>query len=153
MKIKYLTSQFIALLTFIALCASENLQAQTRPVQALQQQKVRFFNERLQLTPVESKAFWPVYNDFQNRRDKVTADRTLLMNYFANNNRNMTQAEVSDAINKYLQLQQQENDLLHDYTARFLEFLPPVKVMHIFIVENDFKRRLLETLRDNSTIL
>ena len=33
----------------------------------LQQQKVNFFTENLQLTPAESARFWPVYNDYQNR--------------------------------------------------------------------------------------
>ena len=119
---------------------------------ALQQQKVRFFNERLQLTPAESKNFWPVYNDYQNRRDKVTADRNNLLQYFQANSANMSANEATDAINRYLLFQQQETTLLESYTKRFREFLPEKKVMQIFIVELEYKRWLLENLRDNRTL-
>jgi hypothetical protein len=126
--------------------------AQQKPVETLQQQKVRYFNEKLQLTPAEAKSFWPVYNDYQNRKEKITDDRNNLLRYFTSNSKNMTPAEASDAIEKYLLYQQQENDLLHSYTKKFLEFMPPKKVMQIFITENDFKKLLLENLRDNRTV-
>jgi len=144
---------YLVILSVISVLNGLSLKAQNRPVEILQQRKVRFFNERLQLTPAESKSFWPVYNDYQNRRDKITADRNNLLSYFTSNSGNLTAAEASDAINKYLLYQQQENDLLHTYTKRFLEFMPPNKVMKIFIVENEFKKWLLENLRNNRTIL
>jgi len=144
---------YLVLLSFISFLSGLSAAAQGKPVENLQQQKMRFFNERLQLTPAESKNFWPVYNDYQNRRDKITAERNTLLAYFTSNSNNMTATEADDAINKFLAYQQQENDLLQSYTKRFLEFMPAKKVMRIFIVENQFKKWLLENLRDNRSIV
>jgi len=99
----------------------------------LQQQKTTFFNEKLQLTSVESAKFWPVYNDYQNRRDKITHDRNTLMQYFESNKANMSESEASELISKYVAFQLEETQLLESYTKKFQAFLPAKKVMRIYI--------------------
>lgn len=126
--------------------------AQTRPSEkqeTLQQQKMKFFNENLQLTTAESARFWPIYNDYQNRRDKLTRDRNTMMQYYEVNMPNMTEAEATELINKYLAYHEEEAKLLEAYTGKFLEILPARKVMKIYLVELDFKKWLLENLRQN----
>lgn len=128
------------------------LSAQVRPAErqeSLQQQKVAFFTENLQLTSAESARFWPVYNDYQNRRDKITRDRNTLLKYFESNKNNLNESEAAELIGKYLVFQQEETQLLETYTKKFREFLPAAKVMRIYIVELDFKKWLLENLRQN----
>ncbi len=137
------------------LLAGMNLGAQTKPNEKqdnLSQQKVIFFTENLQLTPTESGQFWPVYNDYQNRRDKITRDRNTLLKYFESNKANLTEAEANILIGKYLAFQQEETQLLESYTKKFREFLPAKKVMRIYIVELEFKKWLLENLRQNKTL-
>ncbi|MBN2482076.1 MAG: hypothetical protein JXB19_10070 [Bacteroidales bacterium] len=145
---RLIPTSLIAVLTMVIFDSA--LLAQARPAEiTLQQQKVKFFNQNLQLTASESEKFWPVYNDYQNRRDKITADRNNLLIYFQANSNNMSAAEANDAINRYLSFQQQETELLEAYTKRFSEFLSPKKVMQIYIVELDFRKWLLENLREN----
>ncbi len=136
----------------LVLISGTGLQAQVRSAgrsDNLQQQKTAFFNEKLQLTPVESAKFWPVYNDYQNRRDKITKDRNTLLQYYEANKVNMSETEAREIIEKYIVFQQEETRLLESYTAKFREFLPAKKVMRIFIVELEFKKWLLENLRQN----
>ena len=140
---------FLALALFIA-CPELNAQtSRTDRQDNLQQQKMTFFNEKLQLTPAESNHFWPVYNDYQNRRDKITRDRNNLLQYFEANKANMAETEASELIVKYLAFQQEETRLLETYTARFKEIMPAKKVMRIYLVELEFKKWLLENLRQN----
>ncbi len=115
----------------------------------LQQQKIAFFNEKLQLTPAEAAKFWPVYNDYQNRHDKITRDRSNLLGYFESNKNNMSEQEAAESIRKFLACQQDETRLLETYTQKFQEFLPKKKVMMIFSVEQEFKKWLLAHLRQN----
>ena len=117
--------------------------------ETLQQQKMAFFNEKLQLTQAESVKFWPVYNDYQNRRDKITRDRNTLLQYYEANLSNMSETEAGGLIQKYLALQKEETLLLESYTERFMKILPAAKVMRIYLVELDFKKWLLENLRQN----
>lgn len=140
------------ILVISLLTAGYGVQAQTSGREKqdnLQQQKVTFFNEKLQLTPAESAKFWPVYNDYQNRRDKVTRDRNTLLKYFESNRNNLTEAEASSLIEKYLAFQLEETQLLENYTRKFQEILPARKVMRIYSVELEFKKWLLENLRQN----
>jgi len=37
----------------------------------LQKQKMNYFTERLDLSEQEAKKFWPVYNDYQNRKNLI----------------------------------------------------------------------------------
>lgn len=148
MKVKILNTLIIAL-PMVIMCFCMNAQAEKQD--NLQQQKVTFFNRNLQLTPVESSRFWPIYNDYQNRRDKITRDRNTLMQYFEANKANMSEAEATESINKYLAFQQEETRLLESYTRKFQEFLPARKVMRIYQTELDFKKWLLENLRQNKT--
>lgn len=142
----------IILLSAVAMIWAAGLQAQQKGAAKpdnLQQQKISFFTEKLQLTPNESAKFWPVYNDYQNRRDKITRDRNTLLQYYEANKANMTESEANDVIGKYISFQQEETRLLESYTKKFQEFLPAKKVVRIYIVELDFKKWLLENLRQN----
>ena len=128
------------------------LQAQTRRAEIkenIQQQKISFFTENLQLTSAESTHFWPVYNDYQNRRDKITRDRNTLLKYYDSNKNNMTEDEAGEIIAKYIAFQQDETALLESFTKKFQEFLPAKKVIRIFVAELDFKKWLLQNLRQN----
>jgi len=148
------TLRINGLLVILMLVQVLNVKAQVRQAEkqeTLQQQKVNFFNENLQLTPAESARFWPIYNDYQNRRDKITRDRNNLMKYFESNKNNLSENEAVDLIGKYLAFQQEETQLLETYTKKFQEFLPAKKVMRIYIVELDFKKWLLENLRQNKS--
>lgn len=139
-------------LVFILLISGLHLHGQSRQVEKqdnLQQQKMNFFTENLQLTSGEAAKFWPVYNDYQNRRDKITKDRNTLLVYFESNKNNLTETEAGDLIAKYLTFQQEETRLLETYTKKFEEFLPARKVMQIYIAEMEFKKWLLQNLRQN----
>jgi hypothetical protein len=151
MKIKYL------IILFFIICflfPDFSLLGQTKRAEIqenLQQQKVAFFNEKLQLTPAESARFWPIYNDYQNRHDKIIRDRNNLLRYFELNKGNMTESEASESVIKYIAFQDEETSLLETFTGKFKEFLPDKKVMQIYIVELEFKKWLLENLRQNKT--
>jgi hypothetical protein len=103
----------------------------------------------LQLSAAESAKFWPVYTDYQNRRDKITRDRNTLMQYFEMNKANLSESEATESIAKYVAFQQEETRLLETYTRKFQEFLPSKKVLRIYLVELEFKKWLLENLRQN----
>ncbi|HLO57921.1 MAG TPA: hypothetical protein VK179_04215 [Bacteroidales bacterium] len=144
----------LILLAFTWICTDTYSQnPATKKPETLQQQKMAFFNDKLQLTAAESAKFWPIYNDYQNRRDKITKDRNTLMQYFESNQANMNEKEASDLIQKYVAFQKQETELLESYTSKFREFLPAKKVMQIYQVELDFKKWLLENLRQNKVIV
>ncbi len=105
--------------------------------------KIAFFTEKLQLTPEESKDFWPLYNQFENEREalktryKLEGRRIELM----------SDGEVEDFVNKQLEMEEQMVKIRRDYVQRFKKILPIRKVAMLQNIDNEFKRALLEEIR------
>jgi hypothetical protein len=105
--------------------------------------KIAFFTERLQLTPDESKAFWPLYNQFENERDDLKdkfdlEDKKLEL---------LSDKEVEAAIMQHIEMEEQMVKLRRDYVRRFMEVLPVRKVALLQRIDRDFKVALLEEIK------
>lgn len=111
----------------------------------LQKQKINYFNERLNLSDQEAKKFWPVYNDYRNRKNLIAQERKSTTNYFLKNSENMSEEEISELLEKYISYEQRETKLLEVYANKFREFLPEKKVIKVFILEVQFRQWLLKT--------
>lgn len=105
--------------------------------------KIAFFTERLQLTPEESKAFWPIFDQFENERDDLK-DKYDLDNQKLEL---MSDKDVEAAIMQHMDMEDQLVKLRRDYTRRFMEVLPVRKVAMLQRIDNDFKRALLEEIK------
>ena len=110
----------------------------------LQEQKIEFFTKRLELTSQESRKFWPVYNDYQNRKNLISQERKNTVIYFMENSENIGEEETADLLDKYINYQKKETKLLEVYTNKFREFLPEKKVIKVFILEVQFRQWLLK---------
>lgn len=110
----------------------------------LQDQKVEYFTKRLELTREQSKKFWPVYDDYQNRKNLIAQERKNTIRYFTENSENMSEEETAELLVKYINYQKKETKLLEDYSDKFRKFLPEKKVMQVFILEVEFRQWLLK---------
>ena len=117
-------------------------------IQELQAQKVGFFTKKLQLTSREAQEFWPVYNDYQVRKNKIIQDRRNSTRYYMQNFNNLSEKEIEEMTGKYIRLMKEESDLLLAYHKKFKEVLPINKVMKIYIAEEQYKTFLLRQLRN-----
>lgn len=136
-------------LILFSILALISVKALTQPdnenkIKRLQDQKVEFFTKRLNLTRDESKKFWPVYNDYQNRKKLIAQERKSTVRYFTENSENISEEESAELLNKYISYQKKETKLLEDYTNKFREFLPEKKVVQVFILEVQFRQWLLK---------
>lgn len=114
-------------------------------------EKVAFITQKLSLTPQEAQVFWPVYNEYDKKRNNILIERRNALVYFNQNEAKLTDKETNEMINRMVKLQQDEANLLTDYNAQFLKILPPRKVMKLYIAEVEFKNFLLRQIRDNKT--
>jgi hypothetical protein len=115
----------------------------------IQAQKVAFFTQKLELSPKEAEKFWPVYNEYQKERNTLNKAKRELALRYNKSSALMTDKEVSDALNQYMNYQKQETKLLEAYNEKFKQILPERKVMMIYIVEVQFKNHLLRQLKEN----
>lgn len=111
-----------------------------------------YYNEKLELTDQEIKAFWPIYNDFHNRRMKLAEDERNTFTYAQNNANNLSDQEINNNLKKIRELKEQQIQLENQYYQdKFPKALPPKKVLKLYAVEWDFRRHLLRRLRDQGS--
>lgn len=124
-----------------------NAQALDR-IENLRAHKIAFFTARLQLSPEEAQQFWPVYNEYQKRKNKIIEERKNTSRHFIQDFKTLTDNEIEELTDKYIQLFNQETELLLEYYGKFKEILPIRKVMRVYQVENQYKNFLLRQIRD-----
>ena len=107
---------------------------------------IAFFTKNLNLTPNEAEKFWPLYNDFSARKNKLQADRLLLMRYAAQNEANMSEGEIASTADKLTQSFADEASMVVSFNESLKKVLPPAKVIKLYQVENQYKQQLLREL-------
>ncbi len=117
--------------------------------QQIKSQKIAFFTDKIGLTPEEAEKFWPIYNSYWNRKNKITAERKDRMTYFAENSEKMSEKEMFHYADKYINYEMQLAELLEEYHEKFKEILPIKKVMKIYMADYEFKAYLLKKIRGN----
>jgi Spy/CpxP family protein refolding chaperone len=110
-------------------------------------QKIGFITEKLSLTTKEAQQFWPIYNEYSEKKEAIAREKLRNSKYFKQNEQNMSDKEAIDLSDKYISLQKQEALLAEEYHSRFKAVLPAVKVVKLYQAEVQFKRELLKQLR------
>lgn len=108
--------------------------------------KIAFFTKNLNLTPAEAEKFWPLYNDYSARKNKLQADRLLLIRYTAQNEANMSEGEIASTADKLSQSFADEASMVVSFNESLKKVLPPAKVIRLYQVENQYKQQLLREL-------
>jgi hypothetical protein len=139
----------VILLILMALLPVCRISAQNPNMEKLNAYKIAFFTRRLNLTPQEAEKFWPVYNEFQNKRNQIQIERQAINRNINQNELNMSEKEMIDAGDKIIALQVQEAALAQDYHKKFREILSPVKVIRLYQAENQYRQQLLNELQNN----
>jgi len=133
------------LLVLLAVCAFGQSSKSERD--NIRKQKVEFFNKKLNLSNTEANNFWPVYNEYQNRKNKISSEKRALIRYYMQNADFMSTNEITETLEKYLSYEKQETDLLITYSEKLRKVLPDEKVLKVYVTEVQFKDYLLKQLR------
>ena len=126
--------------------------AQNPNFERLDAYKIAFFTKRLNLTSQEAERFWPVYNEYQDKKNGIQQQRILLARNSNQNSVNMNDKELTDAGDKLISLQMEEADLALEFHKKFKEILSPVKVLRLYQAENQYRLTLLNELRDRKEL-
>lgn len=114
----------------------------------IQSQRVAFFTSEMSLTPEEAQVFWPLYNQYNEKKNKLVEEQKKLMKDFSKENVGaMSNSQAETLANGFIRLQQQENDLAQEYHKKFMNQLPAKKVLQMYKAEKDFMQNLLWHLK------
>lgn len=122
--------------------------AQDKPSDRIKAIKVAYITERLSLTPQEAELFWPVYNDFEKRKNEIHQNRRNLTEQFIKNQENLNDAEIIKMLDEAIKYNKAESDLVVQFDKKIREILPPAKVMKLNIAEVQFRNYLLKKFKE-----
>ena len=110
--------------------------------------KIAFLTRKLDLSPEEAKKFWPVYNGFTDETKKLRKNRRENVRDAREDFDKMNDKEVEKLIDGEIVFRQQELDVMKKYHGQFKEVLPMKKVALLYKAEEDFKKELLERIKE-----
>jgi hypothetical protein len=147
---KSILSKHSLILIMVFSIGMGTLMAQTQEqIDQFNKERKAFFTEKLELTTAESKAFWPLYEDFANRKMKLVEDERNTYAYAHKNADNLSDKEIKETLAKAFRLKEEQLALEKDfYQNKFMTAIPAKKVMKLGKVEWDFRRFLMRKLRE-----
>ena len=135
------------LFTLILLCTLSTWAQESKSdkVEAL---KIAFLTNKLELTSKEAQAFWPLYNEYNTKMDKLRKSKKSDFDELKNKGENLSEKELEIFMNEIFATRQKELDLQKEYFEKYSKVLPMKKVALLYQAENQFKRELLRKIKE-----
>lgn len=110
--------------------------------------KVAYITEHLNLTPTESQKFWPVYNDYEQKMNKIRhGELRQIRSEIKSNFDNMTDEKAKTLIEKENKAEIRLHELRMNFNKDIAKIIPPKKIILLKVSEEDFKRKMFEEFK------
>jgi hypothetical protein len=105
--------------------------------------------ENMQLAEAEAKAFWPVYDQYQDELFLLRARTVKLIKDFADAYEKMGNDTAKKLLDEYMTIESLGPKLRQTYLPKFRKVLPEVKVVRYYQIENKINAALMYELAKN----
>ena len=122
---------------------SDNMQIVLEKVRA---DKKLFIAENMRLTESEAKAFWPVYDRYQDELFLLRASIAKLIKDYAESYENMANDRAKNLMDESMTIESLGVKLRQAYLPKFRKVLPEVKVARYYQIENKINAALMYEL-------
>lgn len=128
----------VSLVLFSEVHAQENPRIQTA--------RIAFLTERISISPEQAQQFWPVYNEYTNKRQSYRKDlRNLQQSYSAE----MSEEKTRQMVQEFAKLRAEQGALDKEYFNKFLTILKPSQVAELIKAEHAFTKAMLRRFGDS----
>lgn len=116
--------------------------------QRIETAKIAMITNRLNLTTEQASQFWPIYNEYNGKKQDLNRRIRQLNQESGPNAPNNNQ--LLNGLREVNATKQKIADLDNEYMDRFLKVITPAQLKELYQTERDFNRRLLERLQQNN---
>ncbi len=95
--------------------------------------------ESMAFTEAESKAFWPVYNEFEVELEKLAAKRIQNIKDYADNYEKMTNEKADQLIKAAFDFKSERVKLNETYYKKFAKVLPAITAAKYMMIEDQIQ--------------
>lgn len=112
--------------------------------------KIAFITDELKLTPDEASRFWPLFNSFDEKQRELKQQkiRSYMKRFESGEVEKMSDKEAANFLNQMESTEDELYQLRKKFISNLKEVLPPIKIIKLKKVEEDFNRKLLQQYRD-----
>lgn len=108
--------------------------------------KIGYLTDKLSLTSEEAAGFWPVYNEFQEKKQKLRSEG--LGNKKQNRNVDgLSDAEVEKIVDDHMKQKEKKLLLEKEFHLKVKKILPIKKVYLLGKAERGFKREMIKRMQ------
>ncbi|MBD8487265.1 hypothetical protein IFO69_00755 [Echinicola sp. CAU 1574] len=111
----------------------------------LEAAKIAFITQRLDIKPDQATKFWPLYNQFEEKRRNIFKK---MRSQSRVDKEDLTDEKAQELIASKLATQQELLDLEKEYIAKFAKALSPKQAYLLQEADRDFVRHLYRMNRD-----
>lgn len=105
--------------------------------------KIAFLTEKLSLSSSEAESFWPLYNEYEEKRENLRKQKYHEVYQKIDGIASRTEEEAMGLLDQYLELEEKEEELDKDYFRRFAGVISARKTLLLFRAEHDFRKQLI----------
>ncbi len=133
---------------FLFFIASNLVAQQESKHEKLEAMKIAFITEKLSLTTKEAQSFWPVYNEYSQKIEKLRKTKRSDLGELKINIENSSDKEIEALLSDVFDAKSKEIELQKEYYSKYTKVLPIKKVALLYQSEHQFKKELLKRIKD-----
>lgn len=108
-------------------------------VAAARAERKAVVGENMGLTDEESKAFWPLYDEYEAKMDKIEDRHVREIKQFAKHFQNLTNADAHKKLDEVMAIAQSRLNVQSAYIPKFRAIMSDVKVTRFFQIDNKLR--------------
>jgi len=111
------------------------------------EKRVAYISKAMQLNAEETKAFWPLCNELQEKKFQLNQEQRRAIFRLTGNERDrkkLSENEYKEIVNLYIQSKIKEAKLDEEYVSKFSKVISYEKIFRYQQAEQQFARQMLE---------
>jgi hypothetical protein len=117
----------------------------------IEQLKIAFFTEELNLSASEAKRFWPVYTEHNKKYEELRSNKWETIKSKLDNIKNLSQAESSELLDDYIAYKRLRVEYREEFVKNLKEVISPKQIMMLKKAEYDFHKKLLKQYKSDKS--
>lgn len=133
----------LAFFTFTGTAAFAQADKHKERRESIEAAKTAFLTDKMALSPEQSQKFWPLYNEYEDRRHEIYASSRSLKRASLDQ---MSEQEIKALIDGKFDRDQKVLDLEKEYAAKFQRVISTRQLVQLYRSEHEFTKLLLKRL-------
>ncbi|MFD0933086.1 hypothetical protein ACFQ0R_10805 [Psychroflexus salinarum] len=139
------------LIVFFTLICSFYGNSQNTESEKIEQLKIAFFTEELNLSTNEAKRFWPVYTKHNAKYEELRSTEWSNIKSRLNNIKNLSQEESDKLLKDYMAYKKTRVEYREDFVTNLKEVISSKQIMMLKKAEYDFHKKLLKQYQSDKS--